>query len=280
MPDRFSAFSFVDRITADETGARGQGRFAVPATLRGFPFCLVAEAVGQLAGWVAMAQVGFRRRPVAGLAGEVRILGHVAPGQDLVLEVEIESCDVDAVAYRGWACTGNTQIVALSQCVGSMLPVEEFDAPEELREQFAVLCGPGASPGRFQGIPEPQVEVTERDAGRVLRALLQVPASAPFFADHFPRRPVFPGTLLLDAQLRLAVTLAGDVLHPGSGARLVPHRVNDVKLRSFILPGQAVELRAETVTITESTAVVAVAARVGGKSVSTGQVEIVRRKAA
>src|SRR5216684_4523843 len=101
MTDRFSSFSFVDQITDVEPGAGGQGRFVVPATLQRFPSCLVAEAVGQLAAWVAMAQVGFCRRPVAGLAGEVRILGNVAPGQVLDLEVEIESCDLDAVAYGG-----------------------------------------------------------------------------------------------------------------------------------------------------------------------------------
>jgi 3-hydroxymyristoyl/3-hydroxydecanoyl-(acyl carrier protein) dehydratase len=277
MTDRFSTFSFVDQITEVEPGAGGQGRFVVPAGLRGFPPCLVAEAVGQLAAWVAMAQVGFRRRPVAGLAGEVRILGNVAPGQILDLEVEIESCDLDVVAYGGRACAGNTKIVTLSHCVGSMLPVEEFDAPEELRGHFAVLCGPGASPGRFQGIPAPQLALTERDPGRTLHALMQVPASASFFTDHFPRRPVFPGALLLDAQMRLAVTLAGEALHPGPRAHLRPHRVKDVKLRSFILPGQAVELRAETISIARKTAVVAVAARVGGKLVSTGQVEIIPR---
>jgi hypothetical protein len=71
MPDRFSAFSFVDRITALEPGTRARGRFAVPAGLPEFSTCLVAEAVGQLAAWVAMAQAEFRRRPVAALSGEM-----------------------------------------------------------------------------------------------------------------------------------------------------------------------------------------------------------------
>src|SRR5574341_2127140 len=112
MADRFSTFSFVDRITGGEPGARGQGRFAVPAVLEEFPSCLVAEAVGQLAAWFAMAQIEFRCRPVAGLAGEVRILGDVAPGQVLDLHVEIESCDPDAVAYGGRACVGDAPVVA------------------------------------------------------------------------------------------------------------------------------------------------------------------------
>ena len=91
MPDRFSAFSFVDRITALESGRRARGRFAIPAALPAFSTGLVAEAVGQLAAWAAMAHAGFRRRPVAALAGEMRIVGEAAPGEIVDLGVEIET---------------------------------------------------------------------------------------------------------------------------------------------------------------------------------------------
>ncbi len=279
MADRFSSFSFVDRITGIAPGARGQGLFAVPAGLPGFPSSLVAEAVGQLAAWIAMAHVEFRRRPVAGLAGEVRILGDVVPGQVLDLGVEVESCDLEAVAYAGRACVGDAPVIELSRCVGPMLPLDEFDAPEEVREQFETLCGPGVPPGRFRGIADLDFTLTDRDPGKSLCAELAVPGSAPFFADHFPRRPVFPGTLLLDAQMRLAVKLAGDVFHSDPPARLVVRRIADVKLRSFIPPGRVVELRGEVLSASGGAATVAVAGRVMGKQVSTGRVEIVQREA-
>ena len=279
MADRFSSFSFVDRITGIEPGTRGQGRFAVPAGLPDFPPCLVAEAVGQLAAWVAMAHGEFRRRPVAGLAGEVQILGGVVPGQILVLGVEIESCDLDAVAYAGRACVGDAPVVMLSRCVGPMLPLEEFDAPGEVRGHFEALCGPGAPPGRFRGIADLDFALTDRDPGNWLRGELRVPASAPFFADHFPRRPVFPGSLLLDAQIRLALKLAEDVLHPAPPARLEVRRIADVKLRSFIPPGQVVELRGEMQSAAGGAATVAVAGRVMGKQISTACVEIVQQEA-
>ena len=74
-----------------------------------------------------------------------------------------------------------------------MLPVEDFDAPEALRERFELLRGGGAAPGP---LPRRRADAasTSRidDAGRAMRATLHVPATAPFFADHFPRRPVFP----------------------------------------------------------------------------------------
>ena len=147
MPDRFSAFSFVDRITAWKLAA-GSGRFAVPAGLPAFSTCLVAEAVGQLAAWVAMAQAEFRRRPVAALSGETRIVGEAAPGEILDLGVEIESCDADAVAYAGWARVADTPVLELSRCVGPMLPLEDFDAPEAVRGRVrdALRAGRPARP--------------------------------------------------------------------------------------------------------------------------------------
>ena len=98
MADHFAAFSFVDRIVLHEPGRRARGRYAVPANIAAFPPCLVAEAVGQLAAWVAMAHCGFRGRPVAALANETRFRSEVTPGSMLDLAVDIESCDEHAVA--------------------------------------------------------------------------------------------------------------------------------------------------------------------------------------
>jgi 3-hydroxymyristoyl/3-hydroxydecanoyl-(acyl carrier protein) dehydratase len=278
MPDRFSAFSFVDRITSLEAGIRARARFAIPATLTGFPACLVVEAVGQLACWVAMAQAGFQRRPVAALSRETRILAEVAPGAVLELGVEIERCEPDAVAYSGWARVADTHILELGGCVGPMLPLEDFDAPEAVRGDFETLCGPGARPGRFPGITAPDLSPIEHIRGRRLRATLHVPASAPFFGDHFPRRPVFPASLLLDAQIRLALRLAAEALPPGR--RLRPAHVADVKMRSFILPGHAVEIEAGMRSATDAAAELALAAIVEGQRVATARIEIASQEPA
>ncbi|MBI4574392.1 MAG: hypothetical protein HY713_14035 [candidate division NC10 bacterium] len=275
MADRFSAFTFVDRITEIEPGTRARGCFNIPDDLPDFSLSLVSEAIGQLTAWVAMAHLEFRRRPVTGLAGEVRILGTGVPGRMLDLEVAIESCDDDAVAYGGWASVGGAPVVKLSRCVGPMLPHEEFDDPEAVRADFETLCGPGAPPGRFRGVPSPDFGLTDRDPGKRLRGVLQVPASAPLFADHFPRRAVYPGTLLLDSQVRLGFQLAGEARRSNPGASLTPSRVLDLKVRSFILPGQVVELEAEMLSEAGGTATAALAARVGGKLVSTARAEFI-----
>jgi 3-hydroxymyristoyl/3-hydroxydecanoyl-(acyl carrier protein) dehydratase len=277
MAERFRAFSFVDRITRLEPGQRIEGQYTVPATTTRFPESLMAEAVGQLAAWAAMSHVSFTHRPVAGLAGETRYRGSVAPGQTLNLEADIERCDEEAIAYGGRASIDGRCVLELTHCVGPMLPMEEFDAPDAVRADFETLRGPGAPPGRFAGVAAPFVKLIEHVAGEKVRAELRVPAEAPFFGDHFPRRPVFPGTLLMDSLSTLALQLAREA--PSlQGAELAPSKVTDVKIRSFTSPGQTLELLVDLQSATAEAAQLKLAARADGKGVATARIEIARRQ--
>jgi len=269
MDDHFSAFSFVDRITLIEAGRRARAVFAIPHDIPEFPRALVAEAVGQLAAWVAMSKIDFRGRPVAALADETRFHDVPRPGDILELAVDIDDCDDEAVAYGGSASIGGRLVAELEHCLGPMLPCAEFDAPEALRERFALLCAEGAPPGRFRGVSmQPPVRLAH-EPGRSLTAQLDVPSDAPFFADHFPRRAVFPATLMLDAQMRLALELAAET--PASSTWSL-RRMTKVKVRSFTLPGQSVELNAQA-AVGEGALQVALSARYEGKTVSTARVE-------
>lgn len=261
----FAAFSFVDRINSFEAGKRARGEFAVPRDLAGFPSCLVAEAVGQLAAWVAMAKVEFRARPVAALANETRFHGQVRPGDTLELGVEIEHCDDEAVAYAGWARVGGKLVIELQDCLGPMLAVEAFDSPAALAGRFGLLCGEGAAPGRFRGVVAPRIEPGDSVAGESVSATVRVPASAPFFGDHFPRRPVFPATLLLDAQIGLALQLAS--------AGAVPARMTHVKMRSFIAPGDVLRIVARRAG-EHADRILLTAQADTGKTVATARLEL------
>jgi 3-hydroxymyristoyl/3-hydroxydecanoyl-(acyl carrier protein) dehydratase len=277
MTAHFAAFSFVDRITEFIDGSRARGFFWVPQGIRAFPSCLVAEAVGQLAAWIAMSKVDFRGRPVAALATETRFLGVVLPGAVLELAVEIEDCDDNMVAYGGNASVQGRQMIELKHCLGPMLPVEDFDAPDALRERLSLLRDRGAPRGRFPGVDLPETVVIERVAGKSLRANLNVPREATFFADHFPRNPVFPATLLLDAQISVAAELVEKSCGP-QFASPVASRMTHFKMRSFITPGQEVELAATLSGQDALAARVMLSAHVAGKSVATARVEFAARE--
>ena len=274
MTDRFAAFSFVDRIVEHEPAARARGTFAIPANVAAFPPCLMAEAVGQLAAWVAMAHIGFRGRPVAALAMETRFLRAARPGDRLDLAVDVEHCDDEAVAYRGHARIGDAVVIELDDCLGPMLPVADFDDPQALAARFALLTAEGAPPGRFRGVALPPVVRTGGVPGESATGTLAVPADAPFFHDHFPRRPVFPATLLLDAQIGLALALAAESGRWPAGAQLAPVRMTNVKVRSFTPPGQVLALTATMKPLQDGVATFQLAAAAEGRTVATSRVEI------
>ena len=274
MTDHFAAFSFVDRITALEPGLRAHGTFAIPPGIDAFPSCLMAEAVGQLAAWVAMAHIGFRGRPVAALALETRFLHPARPGQRLDLAVEIENCDDEAVAYGGTAEIDGARVIELQQCLGPMMPVADFDDPDALAARFALLCAGGASPGRFQGVQPPRVMRQSGIPGQSATGTLQVPGAAPFFNDHFPKRPVFPATLLLDAQIDLALQVAAESSHWPATTKLLPIRMTNVKVRSFTEPGQTLTVSAQMRPPKGEIATFMLSAEADGKTVATARVDI------
>lgn len=272
MDESLRAFSFVERILSCEPGVRIRGLYGIPAGIEAFPASLVAEAVGQLAALSAMAGVDFQRRPVAGIAGCIELLSDVRPGQTLELAAELESADAEAVGYGGSASVNGVPVIRLTNCVGPMVPMDEFDDPVAVRSRFAVLIGEGAGPGGFDGLPPLPVERTGGEAGKVARALLRVPPSARIFSDHFPRRPVFPGSLLMHANLELAAHLVSEITQASAGRTWRPRTVSDMKLRAFIPPGEALELEARLKESSEHVAEFVVETRQGKRLLGSARV--------
>jgi 3-hydroxymyristoyl/3-hydroxydecanoyl-(acyl carrier protein) dehydratase len=238
------AFSFVDRITSLHDRTQIHGSFVIPADWHAFPLALVGEAVGQLAAWAAMAAVDFTCRPVAGLAGCVELLRQPRAGQTLVLAADLHHVDAESVEYGGTAHADDQLVLRLGDCVGPMVPLADFDDPQALRARFEQLCATGSGPRRFPPLPPLTLDRTGGDAGQRVSAGFQVPSEAPLFADHFPRRPVFPGSLLMHMNLQLGALLAKQIPAPAAGGRWVPSTIQDMKLRSFIPPGAALQLDA------------------------------------
>jgi 3-hydroxymyristoyl/3-hydroxydecanoyl-(acyl carrier protein) dehydratase len=272
MDSHFRAFSFVDRITGVEPGVSVRGQYAIPDTVGAFPVSLVVEATGQLAAWSAMAAINFTHRPVAGIAGRIELLSAVRPGQVLELAAEIESVDTDTVAYSGTAHADGAPVIRLQDCVGPMVPTEDFDDPRALRDRFAQLSNSGERPGTFGGVPALHLEERSGESGQSARAVLRVPSEAPFFAEHFPRRPVFPGTLLMHANLQIAASLAAEVT-AGDGAVWVPRVVSNVKLRTFIPPGETLSLEAKRNAYSATSLCIAVESRINQRLIGSAEIE-------
>lgn len=242
MSDHFRAFSFVDRIHGETPGKQITGSYSIPSTVEAFPLSLVAESIGQLAAWSAMAVMDFSVRPVAGIAGRVEFPGTVGPGDTLELEATLAKADGEAVAYDGVARVNGAVVVRLHDCLGPMVPLVDFDDPGALRDRYELLSTTGATPDVFGGVPPLAAEKTGGTPGETAEGRFAIPESAPFFGDHFPRRPVFPGTLLMNANLGFALALAAE--RTGGDTGWTPREMRDVKIRSFMAPGETLDLKA------------------------------------
>jgi len=270
--ERGSAFTFVDRILALTPGHSARGIYLVPRQLAEFPACLVAEAVGQLAAWVAMQHTAFALRPVAALATEVRFERSVAPGEQLDLSVRVESCDQTAIAYSGDARVAGSLIAQLRECVGPLQATPQFDDLELLRRDFHTLCAHGSPAQAFPGAKPLWDGQATMTGNAAMHAGLVAPATAPFFADHFPRKPVLPATLLLDVLLQLASILVRRVSGEGDWR---PTCVQQVKLRRYVEPGQELQLVAELAS-SDDVRLVKVSASSAGQRVANAQARFAR----
>jgi 3-hydroxyacyl-[acyl-carrier-protein] dehydratase len=273
MEPHFRAFSFVDRITAIHDGRRVRGSYAIPAAVVGFPLALVGEAIGQLAAWAAMAAVNFEFRPLAGLAGSVQLMRPPGLGRPLELLAIIEDVDAERVAYNGVAHQDGEAIACLHDCVGPMVPLPEFDDPVLVRQRFEVLQQEGADAGGFMGLPPLVFERAGGDPGRSADAIFRVPVQAPFFGDHFPRRPLFPGSLLMHLKIQLGLALAAEILQPSKGQWALD-TIRDMKLRTFIPPGAALRLAAKLKQISPDEALLALETRTDKELVATASLRL------
>ncbi|MEO8484841.1 MAG: hypothetical protein ABI585_00745 [Betaproteobacteria bacterium] len=267
MNGRFAAFSFVDRILAHDPAATVRGRYAIPARATRFPASLAAEAVGQLAAWAAMSALDFRVRPVAGLAGETRFVRAFGPGDTLELEVTMESATATDVAYHGRALCAGEPVLTLEHALGPMLPVGDLDDPDAMRADFETLRRAGAPAARFRGVAAPALTLDTVETGKRARGSLVIPTEAPYFADHFPRKPVFPATLLMDALGMLATAAAGD------DARVTG--MQDVKVRAFMPPGETLAVSVE-LDDRDGELAGRVVAKMNGKPVATARVRLAK----
>lgn len=274
MSEHFRAFSFVDRILSDDTGKRITGEYQIPAGIDEFPQSLVAEAIGQLAAWSSMKAIDFKCRPVAGIAGAVDLISQVRPGQTLSLEADLAEASEESVKYGGLATADGQPIVQLHDCLGPMVGMEQFDDPTAMAGRYGLLTGPGAEPGAYGGVPSFAYEVTGGERGESKEGHFVIPESSPFFGDHFPRKPVFPGTLLMNLNLRFALELAAEL--PGEGEDWKATRMSDVKIRSFMEPGTELGMMAHVDEVDETTARILVETRRGKRLTSAARVRLSR----
>ncbi|GAB4392999.1 MAG: 3-hydroxyacyl-ACP dehydratase FabZ [Gammaproteobacteria bacterium] len=91
--------------------------------------------------------------------------------------------------------------------------------------------------------------VLEVEIGKRLVAIKNVSANEPFFAGHFPGKPVMPGVLILEALAQASAVLAcitrGTRLNDNPNALYLFAGVDKTRFRRIVEPGDQLRLEVE-----------------------------------
>jgi 3-hydroxyacyl-[acyl-carrier-protein] dehydratase len=130
--------------------------------------------------------------------------------------------------------------------------------PLDVRRVMAAL------PHRFPMLLVDRVETLEVD--RRIVATKAVTINEPFFAGHFPGRPIMPGVLIVEALAQAAGVLAVESLGlAGSGKLVYFMAIDGAKFRTPVEPGVLLTLEVEFVQKRASVCKFAGRASIGDK---------------
>jgi len=114
-------------------------------------------------------------------------------------------------------------------------------------------------------------KITKWEVGRTAEAIKNVTLSEDFFDDHFPRRPVMPGVLMIEGMAQISGLLleAGLFEKYGKDAKAVLTLLERTKFRGLVRPGDSLTYQTEVTALNENGGKVSVQAISDGRQVVT-----------
>ena len=111
------------------------------------------------------------------------------------------------------------------------------------------------------------VEVTDSS----IQTEKQIKVDEPFFAGHFPNRPIMPGVLICEAVFQSSSILMSKRAGAPSDDERIPliTRISNVKLKRVVLPGDLMEVEVKLKEIVGQAAYMAGKVKVGEKTALT-----------
>jgi 3-hydroxyacyl-[acyl-carrier-protein] dehydratase len=97
-------------------------------------------------------------------------------------------------------------------------------------------------------------KITRWEAGTAAEGIKNVALSEDFFDDHFPRRPVMPGVLILEGLAQLSGLLLEASLEKkyGKSAKAILTVLERTKFRALVKPGDALVYQTAVVSVNEA----------------------------
>ncbi len=88
--------------------------------------------------------------------------------------------------------------------------------------------------------------VVELEVNKHAVGLKNVTINEPFFQGHFPRRPVMPGVLIIEAMAQTAAVLVVETLEGAAAGKLVYFMtIDEARFRKPVFPGDTLKIHVE-----------------------------------
>jgi 3-hydroxyacyl-[acyl-carrier-protein] dehydratase len=243
-----------------------------------FSSVIAAEAAAQLVSWIIVQARDFTVKPVITIVDSYACTGHIRPGDRLEVTGAIEQLSQESALAHGEVFLNGKTIIALNHAVAYLYPLHELDAPERARHQFALLHKEGYPLPRVPGSAATREQIPLRPRQWIdriiatgapdrLGGLKNITATEDFFNDHFPRKPILPGVMILESLASLGAELTRRAL----AARGIVDRqpvlkmCTKVKFRTFIQPGDQMVMQASLLDLSGEESRISLEATVNGK---------------
>ena len=105
--------------------------------------------------------------------------------------------------------------------------------------------------------------LTQIEPGQRIQGYKNVSMSEPYFSTHFPRFPVLPGVIVVEAMAQLAGLLIEVSTPADPPKKAILSIVDRVKFKQMVRPGDRLDLSAHLVILDEDGARAEVEARIG-----------------
>lgn len=118
-------------------------------------------------------------------------------------------------------------------------------------------------------------KINKWNVGRTAKAVKNIALSEDFFDDHFPRRPVMPGVLIVEGMAQLSGLLLEASLKEkyGEDAKAILTVLERTKFRDIVKPGDTLIYTTEIISVNKNGGKVSASAYLNNKAiVTTGMV--------
>jgi 3-hydroxymyristoyl/3-hydroxydecanoyl-(acyl carrier protein) dehydratase len=263
-------FLFVDRICELDRGTRvravkniswyGDFLEEIFPGLPVFSPVIAAEAAAQALSWLIVEAKDFSVKPLITVLDSYTCSRHVQPGDRIEMEGQVESFQPESALAHARILLNKRPAAEINHGVCYLYPLAELQDPESARRQFqnltenkvplpaAAQIPAGLPPGTGTATAaRPWVDrVIEYEAGKKIVGIRNVTGTEDYFNDHFPRRPILPGVIIMAGLTSVAQLLLGPLL-AASGIdhkKAVLRQAKKIKFRKLVQPGDQLLLEA------------------------------------